>query len=105
MPKKGEFVMSSAASYIVLKNLNDSNGSDSNVLNATQTEIQTTAESNASVHSVASKKLEIGFNDFLLLTLIVLVANIGFKLLEKILGWLIRPSHNEKKDASKKDVL
>lgn len=93
--------MSSAASYIVLKNLNDSNGSGSNVLDA----MQTTAELNASVHSIASKKLEIGFNDFLLLTLIVLVANIGFKLLEKILDWILRPSHDEKKDASKKDVL
>ena len=105
MPKKGEFMMSSAASYIVLKNLNDSNGSDSNVLNTTQTEIQTTVESNASVHSVTSTKLEIGFNDFLLLTLIVLVANIGFKILEKILDWLIKPSQQEKGDASKKDVL
>lgn len=105
MPKKGEFMMSSAASYIVLKNINDPDGSGSNVLDATQTEIQTTAESNASVHSVASTKLEIGFNDFLLLTLIVLVANIGFKILEKILDWLIKPSHQEKEDASKKDVL
>lgn len=105
MPKKGEFVMSSAASYIVLKNLNDANKSDLPVLEATQTETQTTAESNASVHSVASTKLEIGFNDFLLLTLIVLVANIGFKILEKILDLFIKPSYQEKEDDSKKDEL
>lgn len=97
--------MSSATSYIVLKNLHDANKSDSPILEAMQTEIQTTVESNASVHSVASTKLEIGFNDFLLLTLIVFVANVGFKLLEKILDWLIKPSHQEKEDASKKDVL
>ena len=97
--------MSSATSYIVLKNLNDANKSDSNVLDATQTEMQTIAESNASVHSVASTKLEIGFNDFLFLILIVLVANIGFKLLEKILDSFIKPSHQEKEDASRKDEL
>lgn len=97
-------MMSSAASYCVLKNLNDANKSDLNVLDVTQMEIQTAMETNMAKHSMAATKLEIGFNDFLLLTLIVLVANIGFKLLEKILDWLIRPSHNEKKDASKKDV-
>ena len=97
--------MSSATSYIVLKNLHDANKSNSPVLEETKTEMQTTTEVNASLSSMASTKLEIGFNDFLLLTLIVLVANIGFKLLEKILDLFIKPSYQEKEDDSKKDEL
>ena len=97
--------MSSATSYIVLKNLHDANKSDSPALEAMQPEMQTTKEVNASLSSMASTKLEIGFNDFLLLTLIVLVANICFKLLEKILDLFIKPSYQEKEEDSKKDDL
>ena len=56
MPKKRRINMSTATSYIVLKNLKDANVSD----------INTSHEVNASVESSASTKLEIDFHNVLL---------------------------------------
>lgn len=88
--------MSTAASYIVLKNLKDANAPNIN----TSQELTVSKEVNASVESSASTKLEIDFHDFLLLTLIILCANIGFKLLGKLLVWIIDSQKKEKKDTS-----
>lgn len=82
--------MSSAATYIVLKNLKEANASS---------ETHTMSEVNASVKSIDLAKLELGWNDFLLLTFIILCANIEFRLLEKILDWILKLFKKEKKDS------
>ena len=94
--------MSTAASYIVLKNLKDANVSDIN----TSHELKASKDVNVSVESSASTKLEIDFHDVLLLTFIVFCANIAFKLLEKWLDWILHLLKKEKKDtATRKDLL
>lgn len=94
--------MSTAASYIVLKNLKDSNASDIN----TSQELKVSKDVNASVEASASTKLEIDFHDVLLLTFIILCANIGFKVLGKLLDWILHLLKKEKKGTSTpKDLL
>ena len=85
--------MSSATSYGVLKNLKDANTQE---VNSSQ-ELQPYA-------SVATH-LEIDFFDVVLLTCVILCANIGFKLLEKLLDWIIAARKREKQDTASKDTL
>lgn len=63
MIQKGDKSMS-ASSYIVLKNLKDTNQSDTQK----HTETETTTEIHTSVASSNSVKLHMGFDEFLLLT-------------------------------------
>jgi hypothetical protein len=54
----------------------------------------------ATATPLASTNIEIGFTDVVLLALVVFLANVAFKLLEKSLDWIIGVSRQEKHDTA-----
>ncbi len=58
------------------------------------------AGQSATATPLASTNIEIGFTDVPLLTLVVFLANVAFKLLEKSLDWIIGVLRQEKHDTA-----